>query len=458
MKYGEDSLQIVYGEYEDEFVIDIPCAKPKYNLKRTLELLREYKNPELKQIGDLPENVSKAEALSNQKVKETKTSSTKVILEGQEETLTVNVDSSSNLNESTNAPEEEKILALDCTIEPDEDRVRKRKQNRFFTATKKVTVNALKKNDSSIGVECDMSKTIKFNLICNDKPIRTIEDLQYNFSVEDILGYYNNNLLHKWLDVRGYHAELEKVNSITSEKPIEILKELIQIFGVLRDGTEIEEDLYMLEYQAEKEELYTEYKESDYKVQKIIRDYHVGYSLLVDEILNNSTDVVKIKAVIKEMVNSYEGLFKLNHRSLFYSLKDISPLALMCLLMNEKTRHYYIRKNEVDETGTVIVDKNADRVEMHRLLSNYIRDVDFRRMLGEHLLSYSGETDGYWKDLEPKGKQCMIISMEKGDFARPAGVTGGDLSHEDIYQNFVIVDGLDYKSNSAKRILMYMEV
>lgn len=35
-----------------------------------------------------------------------------------------------------------------------------------------------------------MAKTIKFNLICDGKSIRTIEDLQENFSVEDILKYY----------------------------------------------------------------------------------------------------------------------------------------------------------------------------------------------------------------------------------------------------------------------------
>ena len=31
-----------------------------------------------------------------------------------------------------------------------------------------------------------MAKTIKFNLICDNKPIRTIEDLQNNYSVQRI--------------------------------------------------------------------------------------------------------------------------------------------------------------------------------------------------------------------------------------------------------------------------------
>lgn len=32
-----------------------------------------------------------------------------------------------------------------------------------------------------------MAKTIKFNLICDGYPARTIEDLQNHFSVEDML-------------------------------------------------------------------------------------------------------------------------------------------------------------------------------------------------------------------------------------------------------------------------------
>ena len=40
-----------------------------------------------------------------------------------------------------------------------------------------------------------MAKTIKFNLICDDKPVRTIEDLQNNFSIEDVLEYYSNKFI-----------------------------------------------------------------------------------------------------------------------------------------------------------------------------------------------------------------------------------------------------------------------
>ena len=38
-----------------------------------------------------------------------------------------------------------------------------------------------------------MAKTIKFNLICDNTPVRTIEDLQNNFSIEDVLNYYRKH-------------------------------------------------------------------------------------------------------------------------------------------------------------------------------------------------------------------------------------------------------------------------
>ena len=77
-----------------------------------------------------------------------------------------------------------------------------------------------------------MAKTIKFNLTCDGKPIRTLEDLRNNFSVEDVLPYYQNGLLQRWLDVRGFTDELNAVNAISSRDEIEIIKSLVKISAI----------------------------------------------------------------------------------------------------------------------------------------------------------------------------------------------------------------------------------
>lgn len=310
-----------------------------------------------------------------------------------------------------------------------------------------------------------MAKTIKFNLICDDKPVRTIEDLQNNFSIEDVLEYYNNKLLHRWLEVRGYSDKLEKISAITGEKPLEIIKELIIIFNVASNEKKIEEAVYMLEYLDERKELYDIYCKNDVKTKSLIDDYQTGYKKLVDGILENPEDVARIKANIAEMVTNYKWIMDLDHRELFWILKDKSALAIMCLLMNEKSRDYYIpiiSKTEYEgdkiQVSDIDYDENYDKKEMFDAITELIRIKDFEEKMGDNLHKYAGETDGYWKDLEPKGKKYMIISMGYGDYVRAAELRDGDLSSSDVINKFVIVDGIDYKSNSSTRKLLYMEV
>ena len=95
---------------------------------------------------------------------------------------------------------------------------------------------------------------------------------------------------------------------------------------------------------------------------------------------------------------------------------------------------------------------------MYKKICELIDTKNFEEQLGENLRSFSGVTDGYWKDLETKDKKYMIISMGDGDYVRSAGVSGGDRNKSDILNKFIIVQGIDYKSNSDKRKLRYMEV
>lgn len=303
-----------------------------------------------------------------------------------------------------------------------------------------------------------MAKTIKFNLICDDKPVRTIEDLQNNFSIEDVLAYYNNKLLHRWLEVRGYTEELEKVNGITAEKPIGIIRELIKIFNVVSDDKKAEESVYMLEYLDERKELCDIYNKNDFNTKSVIDDYQTGYKQLVDGILENPEDVAQIKAIIAEMVTNYKWVLDMNNRDFFWSLRDRSVLAIMCMIMNDKSRYYYLPKHKSLSESSDEENMDEDKSEMFQEICTIIESPDFQTKLGENLKSFAGVTDGYWKDLEPKGKKYMIISMGSGDFVRSAGVQGGDLSNIDVTNKFVIVDGIDYKSNSATRQLLYMEV
>ncbi|WML89100.1 hypothetical protein RCF98_08940 [Thiothrix lacustris] len=72
--------------------------------------------------------------------------------------------------------------------------------------------------------------------------------------------------------------------------------------------------------------------------------------------------------------------------------------------------------------------------------------------------SYSGVTDSYWKDIVPKDKKCLILRMEEGNFVRNTGVNGEELNAKAVNGNFLIFDGIDYKSNNANHTLLYMVI
>ena len=306
-----------------------------------------------------------------------------------------------------------------------------------------------------------MAKTIKFSLICDDKPVRTIEDLQENFSIEDVLKYYQNGLLLRWLEVRGYEAEYKKVSEIREIEALEIVKELIKIFDIEADEKKVEEGVYMLQFIEERKELCEAYKHDSFKAQGIVDDYQTGFNQLIDGIIENPNDVARIKANIAELMSGYKWAMDLNHRQLFWELKEISPLAIMCFLMNDEARKYYlpmpVRKDNVSDEAEKKVNI-ADKSDMYNAICSMLESSDFVSRLGDNLHIFAGVTDGYWKDLETKGKKYMIISMGSGDYVRSAGLQGGDLASTDIKNKFVIVDGIDYKSNASYRHLLYMEV
>lgn len=376
-----------------------------------------------------------------------------------------------------------------------------------------------------------MAKTIKFNLICDNKPVRTIEDLQNNFSIEDVLEYYSNGLLSRWLKVRGYEKELEKVSKITAESNIEIINRLIEIFNVEDDDQIVKQSVYMLEYLDSRKKSLESYHKENYNKSKIINEYTSGYAKLCADIFQHSDNPALIKSAIADMVSNYMYLLILNRRELFWRLcESKNYLAIMCLLMNENTRDFYLfdpnKNNDSNDKTSNVSDSSEgaspkpfngisgvtvngvslhgvsnidsirklsetvkysertaslfsfyspesksanaeestssfDRDEkkaMHDKICAIIELPEFAEKLGENLHTFAGDTNKYWKDLEPKGKKCMIIKLCLGDYVRSSGNSEEQLGYDDINKKFRILDGIDYESHSNTQKLVYMEV
>ena len=74
------------------------------------------------------------------------------------------------------------------------------------------------------------------------------------------------------------------------------------------------------------------------------------------------------------------------------------------------------------------------------------------------LIEFKGTTDTYWKDLETSDVKVMILSIPANTFIRSANDLKQELSAEDVNGNFLILDGLAYKSNIKTKSIVYMKV
>lgn len=305
-----------------------------------------------------------------------------------------------------------------------------------------------------------MAKTIKFNLICDGKPIRTLNDLRNNFAVEDVLSYYQNGLLKRWLDVRGFTEELDAVNAINSPDEIEIIHELVKIFAITSDIQQIEQDTYIFTYLKEREEWLRKFDALEQEQAKIIAHYHEGFEALLDKILDNKDNMPLIKSALNEIAANYYELFYMASSYVIWLFAAKAPMAFYALMMNEKLRQCYLPDYEAsDIRRNCKPDNNMKNSELGDVeLPDSADLTQTQEILGASLKIFAGQTEGYWKDIEARGRKFMILHMEAGNFVRSAGASGQDMSADDVNNNFVILDGIDYKSNDESHKLLYLEV
>lgn len=246
-----------------------------------------------------------------------------------------------------------------------------------------------------------MAKTIKFNLICNEKPIRTIEDLQNNFVIEDVLDLYQHKLLERWLEVRGYTEELGKLKRIKSDEQFEIIKELIDIFNVETDRNKVEEVIYIYKYKRFKDANYEKHQKCVEEEKGFIIKSINSYNELVSMMFSNPNDVSIIKSSIKDIIKYYYPIFELNHRELFYKLIEVSELAILCLLMYEETRKFYIYD---------VSQSDYDKQQMYNLLSTRIRKLILNNnSLNGNIITYKQSDKGFWNGVTKL--PCMVLSV-----------------------------------------------
>ena len=153
-----------------------------------------------------------------------------------------------------------------------------------------------------------MAKTIKFNLKCDNASIRTLDDLREHFCIQDILDYYKNGLLARWLNVHGYVDELGKINNLQSTTDEDLIVQISGILNVECDENVVKESLAIIEYEKESNEVHQKNAEGLENENAFLKEYRHRYEILVNEIIQNKDDYSKIKAATKILVKDFKWM------------------------------------------------------------------------------------------------------------------------------------------------------
>lgn len=292
-----------------------------------------------------------------------------------------------------------------------------------------------------------MAKTIKFNLILDDYPVRNIEGLQEHFSIEDMLKYFENGLLLRWLSVRGYdkqYAAVEAIDKTLDKK--EIVIALVKIFEVVEmNVADIEKAIGILTYLDEEKELNAIYKENAFAKKQIVDDYHSGYFALVRHMEENRENMAVLKADSVQMEREYFGLFELNHYDLYCRLIVNAPKAIFAILTRDVFRKFWI-------------GEGANGNIYESIKTTLLRPDKAKEILGDDLKIVKRNTEQMWDPIERPEVKLMVISIASGTFVKNAGEFSEKLANSDVNNKLLKFNGLEYQCNDSSYELLYMEV
>lgn len=355
-------------------------------------------------------------------------------------------------------------------------------------------------------------KAIKFNLSYGDERIKTLEELKDSCNIDMLLETLGNGLLVRWLTAQGKADLAQKVSAIKGDDKRKVCKELLNVLFD-KDASVLEQAAAELFAVREKEAARLEsLKNLANKENEIIAQYHKGYDDTLASLKEKAQDYPALKVLMERLRVQYLGLLKLDKGHFYNEFKDAYPLVLLALMANRPLRDFFF--DSIDQIMQVYEDviplleingrieaimskiRKGERTPAVKLESKYhlqqfkeqnprkdfirIFETSMSKFSFKHsdvhdfevgdfyileedislpaVKVFSGKTDSYWKDIEPKGKMFMIISMEFGNKLRSAGVGGEELTADDINGMFRFTEGIDYMSNSESDKLFYMEV
>ena len=193
-----------------------------------------------------------------------------------------------------------------------------------------------------------MAKVLKFGLMLDDCNVRSLEGLQEHFVIEDVLKYFEDGTLSRWLKVWGYKEQLAEVEAIdkTLDKK-DIALQLAHIFGIENvDAADIEKALSVFSYLDKKQKFQVTVQENALFKKQAVEEYLASYEALIQDMITKGCqdrDVDAFREDVQKLEQDYLPLVKLSFSELYFRLKGPAPRAILAMSGNKTLKKLFKR-------------------------------------------------------------------------------------------------------------------
>ena len=193
-----------------------------------------------------------------------------------------------------------------------------------------------------------MAKVLKFGLMLDDCNVRSLEGLQEHFVIEDVLKYFEDGTLSRWLKVWGYKEQLAAVEAIdkTLDKK-DIVLQLANIFGIEDvDAADIEKALSVFSYLDKKQKFQVTVQENALFKKQAVEEYLASYEALIQDMITKGCqdrDVDAFREDVQKLERDYLPLVKLSFSELYFRLKGPAPRAILAMSGNKTLKKLFKR-------------------------------------------------------------------------------------------------------------------
>lgn len=326
-------------------------------------------------------------------------------------------------------------------------------------------------------------KTIKFNLPLQKPdaegkyPIAyacSIEELRDNFDPQGLLfALKHNNLLTRWLEVRGYSDELTKIKELQDKADLSDtskVKAMAKIFQIDMPESELDQLLADLDMMQQNLSFVQEQISHLKDVQKVVSDSNKRYLELFKGILDHPQDLYIVKQNIRELKAHFLEFVHLDKDRIFEECYEKAPLALLVMLADPDLRQLYL---DFDFLGKAIPNdqrapniwafsvryfshKTATLRTYNEELENLFH-VPLERLL-ERLGSCvrSAKLSTEWNTFEPEGSQVICLYVKTGFYfeqcfccAAASNNSDDSLIYTSETHGFHVLNGLQARTDTS---------